>query len=154
MRYFTFLPVAEIAAIEAADAAREAKRDGQRVLAEQVTELVHGKAALEAAQRISESLFSGDITALTESDLAQLAQDGMPSAQVVSTQNGLTDVLVASGLAKSKTEARTFITSGSVTINANRVEAIDHKIEAAERLFGRYTLLRRGKKNYSLVCWQ
>jgi tyrosyl-tRNA synthetase len=154
MRYFTFLPVAEIAAIEAADAAREAKRDGQRVLAEQVTELVHGKAALEAAQRISESLFSGDITALTESDLAQLAQDGMPSAQVVSTQNGLTDVLVASGLAKSKTEARTFITSGSVTINANRVEAIDHKIETAERLFGRYTLLRRGKKNYSLVCWQ
>ncbi|MCA3027400.1 MAG: tyrosine--tRNA ligase [Rhodocyclaceae bacterium] len=154
MRYFTFLPVAEIAAIEAADAAREAKRDGQRVLAEQVTELVHGKAALEAAQRISESLFSGDITALTESDLAQLAQDGMPSAQVVSTQNGLTDVLVASGLAKSKTEARTFITSGSVAINANRVEAIDHKIEAAERLFGRYTLLRRGKKNYSLVCWQ
>jgi tyrosyl-tRNA synthetase len=154
MRYFTFLPVAEIAAIEAADAAREAKRDGQRVLAEQVTELVHGKAALEAAQRISESLFSGDIAALTESDLAQLAQDGMPSAQVVSTQNGLTDVLVASGLAKSKTEARTFITSGSVTINANRVEAIDHKIETAERLFGRYTLLRRGKKNYSLVCWQ
>jgi tyrosyl-tRNA synthetase len=72
----------------------------------------------------------------------------------VSTQNGLTDVLVASGLAKSKTEARTFITSGSVTINANRVEAIDHKIETAERLFGRYTLLRRGKKNYSLVCWQ
>lgn len=154
MRYFTFLPVAEIAAIEAADAAREGKRDGQRVLAEQVTELVHGKAALEAAQRISESLFSGDITALTESDLAQLAQDGMPSAQVVSTQNGLTDVLVASGLAKSKTEARTFITSGSVAINANRVEAIDHKIEAAERLFGRYTLLRRGKKNYSLICWQ
>ncbi|MCA2997337.1 MAG: tyrosine--tRNA ligase [Rhodocyclaceae bacterium] len=154
MRYFTFLPVAEIAAIEAADAAREGKRDGQRVLAEQVTELVHGKAALEAAQRISESLFSGDITALTESDLAQLAQDGMPGAQVESAQNAITDVLVASGLAKSKTEARTFITSGSVAINGNRVEAIDHKIEAAERLFGRYTLLRRGKKNYSLVCWQ
>jgi tyrosyl-tRNA synthetase len=154
MRYFTFLPVAEIAAIEAADAAREAKRDGQRVLAEQVTELVHGKAALEAAQRISESLFSGDITALTESDLAQLAQDGMPSAQVVSTQNGLTDVLAASGLAKSKTEARTFITGGSVAINGNKIEAIDHKIEAGERLFGRYTLLRRGKKNYSLICWQ
>ncbi|MFN7473298.1 MAG: S4 domain-containing protein, partial [Burkholderiales bacterium] len=69
-------------------------------------------------------------------------------------QNGLTDVLAASGLAKSKTEARTFITSGSVAINGNKVEAIDHKIEAAERLFGRYTLLRRGKKNYSLVCWQ
>jgi tyrosyl-tRNA synthetase len=154
MNYFTFLPVAEIAAIEAADAAREGKREGQRVLAEQVTELVHGKAALEAAQRISESLFSGDITTLTESDLAQLAQDGMPSAQIDGAQNGLTDVLAASGLAKSKTEARTFITGGSVAINGNKVEAIDHKIEAGERLFGRYTLLRRGKKNYSLICWQ
>jgi tyrosyl-tRNA synthetase len=116
--------------------------------------LVHGKAALEAAQRISASLFSGDITTLTESDLAQLAQDGMPTAQIDGAQNGLTDVLAASGLAKSKTEARTFITSGSVAINGNKVEAIDHKIEAGERLFGRYTLLRRGKKNYSLICWQ
>jgi tyrosyl-tRNA synthetase len=154
MRYFTFLPIGEIAAIEAADAAREGKRDGQRVLAEQVTELVHGKAALEAAQRISASLFSGDVTTLNESDLAQLAQDGMPITQIDGTQNGLTDMLVTSGLAKSKTEARTFITGGSVAINGAKVEAIDYKIEAGERLFGRYTLLRRGKKNYSLVCWQ
>jgi tyrosyl-tRNA synthetase len=154
MNYFTFLPVAEIAAVEAADAAREGKRDGQRILAEQVTELVHGKAALEAAQRISASLFSGDITTLTASDFAELAQDGMPSAQIENAQNSLTDVLVASGLAKSKTEARTFISGGSVAINGNKVEAIEHKIEAGERLFGRYTVLRRGKKNYSLVCWQ
>jgi tyrosyl-tRNA synthetase len=41
-----------------------------------------------------------------------------------------------------------------VAINGAKVEAIDYKIEAGERLFGRYTLLRRGKKNYSLVCWQ
>lgn len=154
MRYFTFLPVAEIAAIEAADAAREGKREGQRILAEQVTELVHGKAALEAAQRISASLFSGDVSALTESDLAQLAQDGMPSADVAASIDGLTDVLAASGLAKSKTEAKTFIQSGSVAINGHKVDAIDHKIGSSEKLFGRFTLLRRGKKNYSLVRWQ
>jgi tyrosyl-tRNA synthetase len=154
MRYFTFLPVAEIAAIEAADAAREGKREGQRILAEQVTELVHGKAALEAAQRITASLFSGDVSALTESDLAQLAQDGMPSADVAASIDGLTDVLAASGLAKSKTEAKTFIQSGSVAINGHKVDAIDHKIGSSEKLFGRFTLLRRGKKNYSLVRWQ
>jgi tyrosyl-tRNA synthetase len=154
MRYFTFLPVAEIASIEAADAAREGKREGQRILAEQVTELVHGKAALEAAQRISASLFLGEVGALTESDLAQLAQDGMPSADVAANVDGLTDVLAASGLAKSKTEAKTFIQSGSVAINGNKVDAIDHKISGSDKLFGRYTLLRRGKKNYSLVRWQ
>ena len=154
MRYFTFLPVAEITAIEAADQQREGKREGQRVLAEQVTALVHGDAALVAAQRISQSLFSGDASALTESDLAQLAQDGMPSAEIETSLAGLTDVLAASGLAKSKTEARTFIQSGSVSINGVKCEAIDHKLGADARLFGRYTMLRRGKKNYCLVCWQ
>jgi tyrosyl-tRNA synthetase len=154
MRYFTFLSVPEIAALEAADQAREGKREGQRILAEQVTALVHGSAALSAAQRISASLFSDDIASLTESDLAQLAQDGMPRAEVATSVDGLTDVLAASGLAKSKTEARTFIQGGSVAINGRKIDAIDHKLSTDERLFGRYTLLKRGKKNYSLICWQ
>lgn len=154
MRYFTFLPVADIAAIEAADLQREGKREGQRILAEQVTALVHGDVALSAAQRISQSLFSGDTSMLTESDLVQLAQDGMPRAELAISLEGLTDVLAAAGLAKSKTEARTFIQSGSVSINGTKCDALDHKINADERLFGRYTLLRRGKKSYCLVCWQ
>jgi tyrosyl-tRNA synthetase len=154
MRYFTFLSVDEIARIEAEDAAREGKREGQRILAEEVTALVHGRAALEAAQRISASLFSGEVGTLTASDFAQLAQDGMPRIELDASTDGIIDVLVASGLAKSKTEARTFVQSGSVSVNGNKVDALDAKLGSAARLFGRYSLLRRGKKNYSLVCWR
>ncbi|KAF7598334.1 MAG: tyrosine--tRNA ligase [Candidatus Dactylopiibacterium carminicum] len=153
MRYFTFLSVEEIEAIEAADKAAEGRPQAQRILAEQATELVHGKAALEAAQRISASLFSGDLAALTEADLAQLAQDGVPGVELGKEVGSLVDALVATGLAKSKTEARSFIQSGSVAINGAKVDAVDHAFAEAERLFGRFTLLRRGKKLYAMIRW-
>ena len=154
LRYFTFLSVAELDAIEAADKASGQKPEAQRVLAEQATELVHGKAALEAAQRISHSLFSGNLETLTESDFEQLAQDGVPGVALEKSTAGLIDVLVAAGLAKPKSEARGFLQSGSVTVNGQKIDALDHQIVDAERRFGRFTLLRRGKKNYALVSWR
>ena len=154
MRYFTFLSVAEIDAIEAADKASGKKPEAQRILAEQVTELVHGPAALQAAQRISESLFSGDLGALTESDLAQLAQDGVPGVTLEPSADGLIDALVATGLAKSKSEARGFLQSGSVQVNGAKVDAIDYRFAEADRRFGRFTMLRRGKKNYAMLRWR
>lgn len=154
LRYFSFLSVAEIAAIEEADKASGSKPQAQRILAEQVTALVHGQAAVEAAQRISASLFSGSVTDLTESDLAQLAQDGMPSVQLPRDSSGLIDALVAGGLAKSKSEARTFIQSGAVSVNGNKTDSLEHQIGDDERLFGRYSLLKRGKKHHTLLCWQ
>ena len=153
MNYFTFLSVQEIAAIEAADKSSGTKPEAQRILAENATELVHGKAALEAAQRISLSLFSGSLSSLTESDLEQLAQDGMPGVQLEKSVKNLIDALVTSGLAKSKSEARTFIQSGSVSINGQKADALEHQFSAEEQLFGRFTLLKRGKKNYGMISW-
>ncbi|OWY39923.1 tyrosine--tRNA ligase [Xenophilus sp. AP218F] len=154
LRYFTFLSVAEIDAIEAADKARDGKPEAQRILAEQVTELVHGKAALQAAQRITDSLFSNDLSSLTADDFAQLAQDGLPCIRLEKSANGLIDALAAGGLAKSKSEARTFIQSGAVSINGQKADSLEHAIGGDERLFSRYTLLKRGKKLYALVDWQ
>ena len=153
LNYFTFLSVQEIAAIEAADKSSGTKPEAQRILAENATELVHGKAALEAAQRISLSLFSGSLSSLTESDLEQLAQDGMPGVQLEKSVKNLIDALVTSGLAKSKSEARTFIQSGSVSINGQKADALEHQFSAEEQLFGRFTLLKRGKKNYGMTSW-
>ena len=153
MRFFTFLAVEEIDAIEAADKTSGQKPEAQRILAEQATALVHGQAALEAAQRISHSLFSGSLDALTESDFEQLAQDGVPGVALEKSVTGLIDALVAAGLAKSKSEARGFLQSGSVTVNGTKIEAIDHQFDDGERLFGRFTLLRRGKKNYAMLRW-
>ena len=153
LNFFTFLSADEIAAIEAADKASGQKPEAQRILAEQVTALVHGQAALEAAQRISLSLFSGSLETLTESDLEQLAQDGMPGVQLEESVTTLIDALVAANLAKSKSEARTFIQSGSVSINGHKIDTIEHAFSETERLFSRFTLLRRGKKNYGMISW-
>lgn len=153
LRYFTFLSVAEIEAIEAEDKARAGKPEAQRILAEQATALVHGQDAVIAAQRISQSLFSENLDSLTEADFAQLAQDGMPTVTVTKGQDSLIEVLVAGALAKSKSEARTFIQSGAVSVNGVKATAIEQTVTDAERLFGQYTLIRRGKKLYSLVHW-
>ena len=154
LRYFSFLSPAEIEAIEDADRVSGQKPEAQRILAEQVTALVHGQAALVAAQRISQSLFAGDLASLTEGDLEQLALDGVPGITVARSANSLIDALAASGLAKSKSEARGFIQSGSVAINGRKEEALDHGFSDAERLFGRFTLLRRGKKQYAMLRWE
>lgn len=99
---------------------------------------------------ISAALFSGSLEALTEEDYAQLALDGMPSVALSREQSGLVDALVAAGLAKSKSEARTFISSGAVAVNGVKVTALDAVIGDADRRFGRYTVLQRGKKNHRL----
>ncbi|QET80156.1 tyrosine--tRNA ligase [Aeromonas veronii] len=151
LRYYSFMPLSEIDALEAEDAKRQGRKQAQQVLADELTELVHGKAALAAVQRISELLFSGDVARLGESDLAQLAQDGMPSS-TVSGETDLVSLLVSCGLANSKRIARELLAAGAISLNG--VLKQDDQLSADDRLFGRYLLLRRGKKQYHLVAWQ
>lgn len=151
LRYYSFMSLNEIDALEAEDAKRQGRKQAQQVLADELTELVHGKAALAAVQRISELLFSGDVARLGESDLAQLAQDGMPSS-TVSGETDLVSLLVSCGLANSKRIARELLAAGAISLNG--VIKQDEQLSATDRLFGRYLLLRRGKKQYHLVEWQ
>ncbi len=151
LRYYSFMSLSEIDALEAEDAKRQGRKQAQQVLADELTELVHGKAALAAVQRISELLFSGDVARLGESDLAQLAQDGMPSS-TVSGETDLVSLLVSCGLANSKRIARELLAAGAISLNG--VIKQDDQLSADDRLFDRYLLLRRGKKQYHLVEWQ
>ncbi|HHQ4610068.1 tyrosine--tRNA ligase [Aeromonas veronii] len=151
LRYYSFMSLSEIDALEAEDAKRQGRKQAQQVLANELTELVHGKAALAAVQRISELLFSGDVTRLGESDLAQLAQDGMPSS-TISGEADLVSLLVSCGLANSRRIARELLAAGAISLNG--VLKQDEQLSATDRLFGRYLLLRRGKKQYHLVEWQ
>jgi tyrosyl-tRNA synthetase len=150
LRYYSVMSLSEIDALEAEDAKRQGRKQAQQVLANELTELVHGKAALAAVQRISELLFSGDVSRLGESDLAQLAQDGMPSS-TVRGETDLVSLLVECGLANSKRIARELLTAGAISLNGAIKQ--DEQLNAADRLFGRYLLLRRGKKQYQLVAW-
>ncbi|MCJ8216907.1 tyrosine--tRNA ligase [Aeromonas veronii] len=151
LRYYSFMSLSEIDALEAEDTKRQGRKQAQLVLANELTELVHGKAALAAVQRISELLFSGDVARLGESDLAQLAQDGMPSS-TVSGETDLVSLLVSCGLANSRRIARELLAAGAISLNG--VLKQDEQLSATDRLFGRYLLLRRGKKQYHLVEWQ
>ncbi|MEI4948825.1 tyrosine--tRNA ligase [Aeromonas caviae] len=148
LRYYSFMPLAEIETLEAEDAKRQGRKLAQQVLADELTELVHGKGALAAAQRISELLFSGEVARLGESDLAQLAQDGMPSSPIKG-ETDLVTLLVECGLANSKRIARELLAAGAVSVNGAIRQ--DEPLTADDRLFGRYLLLRRGKKQYHLV---
>ncbi|WP_323976210.1 tyrosine--tRNA ligase [Aeromonas hydrophila] len=151
LRYYSFMPLTQIEALEVEDATRQGRKLAQQVLADELTELVHGKGALAAAKRISELLFSGEVARLGESDLAQLAQDGMPSCRIEG-ETSLVTLLVESGLANSRRIARELLAAGAISLNGEIRR--DEQLTTADRLFGRYLLLRRGKKQYRLVMWQ
>ncbi|MFP5074337.1 tyrosine--tRNA ligase [Neisseria sp. WLZKY-1] len=164
LKYFTFLSVAEIDAIEAKDKESGSKPEAQRILAEEMTRLIHGEEALQAAQRISESLFAEDQSSLTESDFGQLALDGLP-AFAVSDGLNVVEALVKTGLAQSNKEARGFVNSKAVLLNGAAAEANNpnppadkpddaYLITDAHKRFGKYTIVRRGKRNHALLVWQ
>jgi tyrosyl-tRNA synthetase len=153
LKFFTFLDIATINALEEEDRNSGKAPRAQHVLAEEVTALVHGQTGLLAARRITQSLFSGALDELTEADLAQLAQDGMPSVELTADAD-LQQALVNAELTPSRSQAKTAITSKAIAINGERQENPDYRFTDSDRLFGRYTLLRRGKKNYCLIRWQ
>ena len=157
LRYFTFLPVAEIDAIERADAERAGRPEAQRILAREVTQLVHGDEGLSAAMRITEALFSGDAAALGETDLQQLALDGLPSSQL--DRNGLpptlTKLLAQAGLAGGK-QIKDALAREAVLINGQPVSGgptVTSKdaLPTERALHGRFYLVRFGKKKYHLL---
>ena len=164
LKYFTFLSIEEIAVIEAKDQASGTKPEAQRILAEEMTRLIHGETALQAAQRITESLFAEDQSSLTESDFEQLALDGLPAFEVSGSLN-VVEALVKTGLASSNKEARGFVNSKAVLLNGQAAE-LNNPNHAAERpddaylltdahkRFGKYTIVRRGKRNHALLVWQ
>lgn len=153
LKYFTFLSMAEIEAIEASDQASGSKPQAQRILAEEMTRLIHGEEALAAAQRISASLFAEDQSALTESDFQQLSLDGLPAFPVTESIN-IVQALTTASLAKSNNEARGFISQGAVMVNGQKIDCADYVFSSDDKRFGHYTILRRGKRNHALLVWQ
>lgn len=121
LRFFTFLSVDEIAAIEESDKSVQGRPAGQGVLAKEVTRLVHGEEGLASSERITAALFSGDLASLTETDLAQLAQDGLPTTELEASEQTIVEVLTQSELAKSNKMAREFIGNGAVSVNGEKV---------------------------------
>tara|TARA_A100000171_G_C2139291_1_gene153317 strand:- start:69 stop:1373 length:1305 start_codon:yes stop_codon:yes gene_type:complete len=153
LHYFTFLEPSEIARIEEEDKAAQGRPQAQGVLATEVTRLVHGQEGLDASQRISEALFSGELSHLTESDFEQLRLDGLPGTYIEESKSGLVDALVSTGLAKSNRVAREFISNNAVAINGEKCDDLEAQLTSEQALFGKYVLLKRGKKMFHLLTF-
>ncbi|RED65576.1 tyrosyl-tRNA synthetase [Cohnella lupini] len=153
LKYFTFLDRDRIAELESELATRPEKRAAQRELAREVTRLVHGEEAVASAEKITEALFSGDVTQLSEAELVEALQD-MPTSVVNEEEIPLMDLLIATNAAPSRRQARQDIESGAVYLNGQRETGLEFVITKEQRLHGKYIVLRRGKKNYFLVRFE
>ncbi len=153
LKFFTFMTLKEISMLEDEDRNSNKAPKAQKILAEQVTRLIHHKEGLAAAQRITHSLFSGNLYEMNEQDFIQLAQDGMPTIELTYNTD-LQQVLVNAELAPSRNKARALIDSGAITLNGVKQFDKSYCFVQTDRLFGRYSLLRRGKKYYYLLIWK
>lgn len=157
LKYLTFLTVDAIDVLEQEDAAREGRPEAQRVLAREVTRLVHGASGLEAAERITSAMFSGDESSLSESDLAQLSLDGLPSSSISreSMPETLTQLLTDAGMAASGKQVKDALGRSAVLINGVAVSAANNAdpiscFASEAAMHGRYFITRLGKKKVHL----
>ena len=148
---FTFIDLDEIASLGTSLVNAPGKREAQRRLAEAVTRIVHGEEGVRSAQRISAVLFGGDVRDLTTNDLAQLALDGLATSEIRDSDSRLVTVLAESPLAASRGAARKLIEGGGIQINGAVIADVEAVLSRESALFGRFQLIRRGKKMWHLA---
>jgi tyrosyl-tRNA synthetase len=146
LRSLTFLDRSTIVELEEGMAKAPEKREAQRVLAREMTKLVHGDAEARKAEEAAAALFGPR--------RAGAAPPGAPTFDLPADKLGggrpLVDVLAESGLCKSKSDARREIEGGGVYVNDERVQQVQHALGASDVRDG-IILLRRGKKSYMVV---
>ncbi len=158
LKYFTFLAVEDIDALEEKDKAAAGRPEAQGVLAREVTRLVHGEAGLEAAKRITSALFSGELSDLSAQDFEQLALDGLPSSSLASESLDapLTSLLTECGMVKAGREVKDALGRNAVLVNGVAKGAEDNMrtsecFSVQNALFERFFLIKLGKKKHHLM---
>ena len=148
LRWFTFLSQEEIAELERKVAEEPFKREAQRVLAREMTTLVHGAAATEAVELAAQALFGkAELQDLDEPTLASALQE--TDVAEVGADATILDLLVESGLEKSKGAARRTVGEGGAYVNNQRIEDIEWSPSAEDLLHGSWLVLRKGKKRFA-----
>ncbi len=150
LKLFSFKSLEDIQKIEEEDKNSGKKPIAQQLLAEEMTLLVHGQEALDSVLRMNHALFTSEFDKLSIEDFKQLKEDGTPFLQV-SESTSLVDLLVSSDLAKSKREARQFITSGAVLVNITKETKENALISSELGFYNTFVVLKRGKKNFAII---
>jgi tyrosyl-tRNA synthetase len=155
LKYFTFLGEREIGELEESLKREPEKREPHRVLAREVTRMVHGEDAMRRAERASKVLFGEEIKDLNLREILEIFSD-VPSREIPKERfegegYPIVDLLVDVGLFPSKGEARRAINGGGVYVNNIRISDVQDKISLSRAIEGKVLILRKGKKNYLLV---
>jgi len=155
LRYFTFLDRPSIEQLEETTKTAAERREAQRVLAREVTRMVHGDEAVARAERASGVLFGEDISTLPADDVLSVFDD-VPSSTVTADKLagegvGVVDLLASSGLAASRGEATRLIRGGGVYVNNRRVTDEKARLSSADAIEGRLFVLRKGAKQNHVV---
>ena len=148
LKVFSFKSREEIIAIEKEHLANPGARIGQKALAADIVETIHGKEGLEEALKVTQAFFSGDVKNLTEEQIENVLGGG--TVIELDSSLPLEDLLILIKAASSKREAREFIAGNSVLVNGDKVNS-NIEVSKENALFNKYTIIRRGKKNYFLV---
>ncbi|KIU15407.1 tyrosine--tRNA ligase [Mycolicibacterium llatzerense] len=155
LRWFTFLSADELGELATATAERPHERAAQRRLARELTTLVHGQAATDAVELASQALFGRaelrDLDASTLAAALTEASNGQVAELAPGGPDGITDLLVATGLSKSRGEARRTVAEGGVYVNNARVESDEWVPQPTDFLGDRWLVLRRGKRHIAGV---
>ena len=148
LKVFTFLPKEEINEIEKEHLANLGARIAQKRLAYEVVKIVHSEEDAEEAKKMSEVLFSNNFASLKEESLKEL----FANAKIeVKESMKLEDLFIFIKAASSKREAREFIKNNAVSVNGEKVNDALKEFNKNDALFGKYLVVKRGKKNYYLV---
>lgn len=154
LKLFTWLDRAEVAELAEGVQSAPERREAQRVLAREMTSKVHGASALARAERAAAALFNGDLSELDERTLGEVFQDApsrpLPQAMLVEGC-ALPDLLVHSGLAASRGEARRLVVGGGVYLNNRRVVDPGWQLERSDALAGGMFVIRRGRRDHVLL---
>jgi len=151
LKRLSFRTPEEIMALEKSLQETPEKREAQKALASELTELLHGKEGLEKALRITETFFHGDIMSLPAEEI----KEGLADAKKCQIEDGtlLIDALVQSEICKSKGDARRLLQQGSVSVNGNKVTELDFVLNKKDAVNEEFTILKKGKKNYFVITF-
>jgi tyrosyl-tRNA synthetase len=158
LKFFTWLNTEEIGALEESVRTEPHTRNAQKELARRVTEMVHGQTELSKALRASEVLFGRELSGLSAADVVDIFAD-VPSTLVERTSFvdgsfALNDLLVTTGVASSKADAKRLVQSGAVSVNNRRSADPRLGLTVADFIDGQILVLKKGTRQYHVVKLQ
>ena len=150
LKYFTFLSREEIEKLQTSVEEEPHLRKAQTALAQSVTKIVHGKEAVDTAERISKALFSGDLKSLSTNEIKSGFND-VPHVELNRSTTNIVEALVETKISSSKRQAREDVDNGAIYVNGERIQDLKYAFTQEDTYDESFMIIRRGKKKYFMI---